>query len=609
MAAALPKPPMTAEQTREYLLCAMDPEHFISSYLKVRDKRLEKDVPFELMPHQRKVVNGYETRDRNLVQKYRQGGITSISCAYMAYLLTFNDGYLVGVVADKLNLAENIVKTVADMMLSVPDWMRAEAQTDNNRIKNFDNKSEIRAFAASADGTRGFTPDFLFIDEAAYMTYGEEFMASAKGTMSVSGKMVLNSTPKGQDPVYYKTYESAMAGRNKYNVIEIFWYEDPRFSVDLAWIKGDEKILVTEPGQPFIVTAESQARNAELRAAGYFPRNPWYYDMCAEYEGDLKRIRSEIEGEFVGSGGTMVDETLLMQQSKDYVRDPIARNTDKDGHCWIFAQPVEGATYIISADISYGGNDYHGLQIIRDGGTEVEQVVEYQCQIPPESLALVMNHLGRLYNDAYAVVDVTGGAGAVVMRELILLKYTNLHFSEINAKVTRDMLKGSEKTTPDGKVLVPGFLINGMNRPIMLGMLKRFIENGWLIIRSSRLIAELKSFVWNATKNRWDHSRSSHDDLIFGVAMALFVREYKVAPMARLNREQWLAIAAARAPRTAGDAPPVQYDEYGNPEAKITTRAQLFNQYQEDGPVGGRTEGPSKPKFVVPYITTKAGGD
>ena len=39
------------------------------------------------------------------------------------------------------------------------------------------------------------------------------------------------------DPLYYKTYEQSKIGKNAYNIIEMRWYEDPRYNKDLRWIK------------------------------------------------------------------------------------------------------------------------------------------------------------------------------------------------------------------------------------------------------------------------------------------------------------------------------------------------------------------------------------
>jgi hypothetical protein len=275
-----------AQQDEEYLRCALDPIYFIESYCRVWDKRKEQWVAFVLFPHQVDVVTAYQTHKKNVVQKYRQGGITSISCAYMAWLLNFHEGMKVAVVADKLKLAvEQIFRTIADLVAALPEWMRVKAMTDSKIMKVYDNDAILQAFAATKDGLRGFSPDFLFVDEAAYLAYGDEFMASAKGTMSVNGRMVLNSTPRGQDPVYWQTYDSALNGRNNFNIVAIFWYEDPRFNEDLRWEKTGCETVYTR----------DKLEGRELLRKGYKPISTWYLNMCKEYEFDAKKISQEIE--------------------------------------------------------------------------------------------------------------------------------------------------------------------------------------------------------------------------------------------------------------------------------------------------------------------------
>jgi hypothetical protein len=65
-------------------------------------------------------------------------------------------------------------------------------------------------------------------------------MSSASGTMSAGGQIILNSTPRGLDPTYYARYEGARTGKNNFKVVEINWYEDPRYNEDLIWIRGED---------------------------------------------------------------------------------------------------------------------------------------------------------------------------------------------------------------------------------------------------------------------------------------------------------------------------------------------------------------------------------
>ncbi len=589
-----------ADQDAEYLRCALDPIYFIETYLTVRDKVTSETVPFKLFRHQKRVIRGYERHKKNVVQKYRQGGITSVSCAYMAWLLTFHDKIKVAVVADRLNLTKKqIFKPIADLVNSVPAWMRITAtESDSQEYKIYDNGAELMALAATADGLRGFSPDFLFVDEAAYLAFGEEFMSSAKGTLSVNGRIVLNSTPKGRDPVYWATYDSAINRRNSYNVVEIFWYEDPRFSKGLVWVKGTDKI--ENPGEGL----EVEKRNAQLRKQGYKPTNQWYQEMSAEYEFDAKRIAQEIEGNFIGSGGTMIDDEHIIRIEDEQVnkKPDCDREIDPDGHYWQWDKPVRGGKYFVGVDVCYGGTDYHAVQVVKEEPDCLIQVAEFQTRIPIESLPELVYKIAVDYNHALVVVDVTGGSGATVIQGLKALGYSNYYYSEVRAKVIRDMLKSLLRRSQDGKELVPGFII-GANRKVMLELLTKMIRLNQIVIRSNRVVSEFKTFVWNEVKARYDHLRSAHDDLIMALAMILYAREYNSTGRT-LTREQAMALAQSRKPVTAGDIPPDELDEEGYPIKRIPTREETMSKYQTDGPLGGRTsEPPTRGSFVLPFLS------
>ena len=42
--------------------------------------------------------------------------------------------------------------------------------------------------------------------------------------------------------MYYPTYVGALNKSNGYNLVEMRWYQDPRYNKGLKWIKGDEVI-------------------------------------------------------------------------------------------------------------------------------------------------------------------------------------------------------------------------------------------------------------------------------------------------------------------------------------------------------------------------------
>jgi hypothetical protein len=111
-----------------------------------------------------------------------------------------------------------------------------------------------------------------------------------------------------------------------------------------------------------------------------------------------------------------------------------------------------------------------------------------------------------------------------------------VHFAEVTHKPSRDRLQGyikkGQKTMPDGSVitvdLIPGFFI-GNNRPSVLLEMQRAIHLEDVIIRSQRLLDELKTFVTVSGNRIADHKRTFHDDSIMGLAIGLYVLNYDMA--------------------------------------------------------------------------------
>jgi hypothetical protein len=134
------------------------------------------------------------------------------------------------------------------------------------------------------------------------------------------------------------------------------------------------------------------------------------------------------------------------------------------------------------------------------------------------------------------VVDITGGYGVQTIEKLLEIGYINIHYAEVTHKPSRDRLQGyvkkGQKTLADGTVvnvdLIPGFFI-GNNRASVLQEMQRAIHLKDVIIRSVRLLNELKTFVTVPGNRVADHKRSFHDDSIMGLSIGLFTLNFDMA--------------------------------------------------------------------------------
>ena len=281
------------------------------------------------------------------------------------------------------------------------------------------------------------------------------------------------------------------------------------------------------------------------------------YDIV-ESSIDYKYIANNIISHncsFLGSGDNFIAEEYLQRIEEHEVKIPI-RQEYTDLNMWIWEDPIPGEEYLMALDASPGhGEDSSTLnmlkintiieeKLITKNGVskkykikrhKVEQVAEYYGKITPQHLAEIAYQYGKRYNNAYAIIDITGGYGIQTVEKLIEYGYENIHYSEVTHKPSRDRLNGyvkkGQKKLPDGGLLpidlIPGFFI-GNNRPSVLLEMQRAIHLEDVIIHSIRLLSELKTFITIAGNRVADHKRSFHDDSIMGLAIGLYVLNFEL---------------------------------------------------------------------------------
>lgn len=524
---------------QEYTQCLINPTYAIETYLETFDKTQEGFVPFKLFPRQVEIIKAYEKHRFNLVTKPRQAGVSTTTAAYMAIKIGWADvdnPEAILIIANKQELAFEFLAKIKDFLRQLPRWVWGEdyygtpekekksifGTMDSKKEIRLPNKSRVKAVATSKDALRGFTPTYLIMDEAAYIDNGAEVFGAALTALGTGGKATLISTPNGMDSLYYKTYDQAKNKKNNFNIIEMKWYEDLRYNKDLRWVKDNEV------KEEYEFTFESYNR---WLADGWKPTSSWYEEMCLGMNNDAKMIAQELDVSFIGSGGNVINEKYIEFQEKNNVKKP-KWTFGLENEIWVWEEPQEGHQYVAGVDVSRGdGADASTIVII--DFTTMEQVMEYQGKIQPDLLAQIVEEWCNKYK-AYTVVDITGGMGVSTVLKLIEFDFKHLHYETVGSKVLS--ARQQELASYNKQDKMPGFQANGVRLP-MVSNLEYKIRSNEIIVRSSRMISEMKTFIFSNKNGRPDHMEGYHDDLLMSLGMALWVIEYSFKNIEKLEKQ------------------------------------------------------------------------
>lgn len=550
----------------EFAKCYKDKSriYMIQNYLKTFDNTRKKDVPFQLFPRQQDLCRALGNANNVVTTKPRQAGITTTSGAFIACEMCLADKespQTVLTIGNTLDLAQQMLFKIRDFLMQFPLWMWGDEFMDlgfdpmgpppnknviftrcNSKELILKNGCKVVARSSGPDASRGVGGvQWLIFDEAAFIENGKDVYASALPTVSTGGHIIMISTPNGKDMLYYETCRQAkLKGTkdwNNFELVEMKWYQDPRYNKFLEWTKKDEEtgeILIQKENyidKEGNITFDNDHWE-KMVEDGWLPRSPWYVKMCQQFNNDSQKIAQELDVSFLGSASNVVDPEFIEMQDKLNKRDPLYVDPMIDD-TWIWKEPIPGHRYLMSIDCSRGdAADRTAIEIldldgIDDDGTPcLEQVLEYHGKMTGDVIGELAYKYGMMYGEAFTVIDCIGGTGDACLLMMMRLGYKNLYYDDPELKVyTMQRDASSIQPTPDGKL--PGFHSSSV-RFQMLTYFANMVKTNQIKIRSKRVIAELDTWIYKGTAARIDHQDGCHDDTLTCLAMAVFVMNFSM---------------------------------------------------------------------------------
>lgn len=204
---------------------------------------------------------------------------------------------------------------------------------------------------------------------------------------------------------------------------------------------------------------------------------------------------------FLGSSSTLISTEALKLMTP---KDPIAKDTMFLG-LKIYKLPVPKHNYIVSVDPSKDGIDSFSVQVTDITKFPFEQVASAMLDVDYLIMPEALDNLGRYYNEAFMVIENNEGAGQSVSDMLYAVyEYPNMYRD-------RDIQNKSYKK-------FYGFRTTKKTRPLILNMMKIFIEEGKLIVNDKDTIGEFFNFI-HSDGIRYEAEDGYKDDMIMSLAL------------------------------------------------------------------------------------------
>ncbi|MCD6435074.1 MAG: terminase family protein [Clostridiales bacterium] len=537
---------MTEIHKNEMTKCANDLAYFRKYYAKI----ITKDglARPEMRNYQLNLENALIPMNDVILMWNRQSGKTISISIYLLWRAIFHPTPInIGITANKGPTAAEVLDKIKKIFMELPIWMQQGIEVWNKTSIEFENRTRIMTDGPHESSFRGYTLNISYTDESAYIPLSlyEEFTDAVMPTMaSLSFKQIItSSTPKGVNH-----FSELVKHAKNPDTPEIFvgndWKDVPRFD------KQGNKL------EPEVYKAQVIKR---------FGLQFW--------------LQTE-ECQILGSSSTLVNaESLKDIENRVESMKLIPNNILNDLNVYELVQ--KNHNYILSVDPSKDGIDDFSLSVTDITKFPFVQVADANLQIDFLIMPEHLNELGKYYNDALIIVENNEGSGQSITDTLWrVYEYENLFKDKnIDGKI------GQKKYT--------GFRTTLKSRPIILNLLKIFVNEGKLIINSKKTLNQLYTFTKRKNGNKYQAEDGYKDDAVMALAIlfapfmenkifddyTLFVKELKMEGSNIKTAEYFSALDFG----SADDGT----EDYAEQERIKELKAQFANELGNDYSISG----------------------
>ena len=450
----------TKKQIEEYLLCKEDPVYFARNYVKIISLD-EGIVPFKMWDFQEELIEKFHEHRFNIAKLPRQTGKSTTCVSYLLHYILFNENVNVGILANKLSTARDLLGRLQLAYEQLPLWLQQGIVVYNKGSMELENGSKILAASTSASAVRGMSFNIIFLDEFAFIPnhIAEQFFSSVYPTITsgTKTKVIIISTPNGMNH-FYKLWVDAQKGKNGYAWSEVHWSKVP--GRDAKW-------------------KETTIANTSER-----------------------QFTQEFDCEFLGSVDTLIAASKLRVLTYD---SPLVSNKGLD----IYENPIHEHEYIMCVDVSRGlAQDYSAFVVIDITHAPWRLVAKYRDkEVRPMVFPNIIFNVATNFNHAYVLTEVNDIGEAVSGSLFYDLEYENVLMCAMKGRAGQQVGQGFS-----GSKTQMGVKMSKLVKTQGCSNLKTLIEDDKLLVKDYNIVSELTTFIQN--KQSFEADEGYNDDLV-----------------------------------------------------------------------------------------------
>lgn len=449
----------TQDQIQDYVKCAKDPIYFIKRFVKIVhvDRGL---IPLDLYEYQERMINTFNDNRFVITKMPRQSGKSTAVVGFILHYLLFNSDKNIAVLANKAELARELLDRIKKAYENLPLWLQQGILTWNKGSIEVENGSKILATSTTGSAARGQSFSLVFLDEFAFVQHGiaDEFFKSVYPTISsgTETKMIIVSTPKGMNH-FYKMWVEAEEERSNFIPLAVNWWETPGRDDD------------------------------------------WKLQQIANTSEES--FDQEFACNFLGTSNTLINTNTLRNLA--FVR-PMFQKQGFDQ----YEQIQQNHEYVIVVDTARGvGGDYSAFVVIDVSDIPYRVVAKYRDKnISPLLYPELIYNVANNFNQAFVLVeinDIGEQISNILYRDL---EYENLFVTAIKGRAGQRIGGGFGKNTQ------LGVRTTKQVKRIGCSTLKDLVEDQKIIIEDFDVIEELSNFI--SKKESYEADEGHHDDLV-----------------------------------------------------------------------------------------------